>query len=262
MAGPISLFLLFLTGVGPLIAWRKASVANLRRQFFWPTLAGATTGLLSLVLLWGEIGIWVWGCWTLAAFVTATIVQEYWRAIAARVTHHGESPVGALFTLLRKNQRRYGGYVVHLGVVLIFIGFSGAAFNQERLENIQPGDSMSLADYRLHYLAADPIPEQHYGGARARIALYRNEEPLAVMAPEKRIYWLEDQPASIPSIYSTYGEDLYVILTALESDGSATLKLYRNPLVNWIWWGGMLYIVGCVAIMWPHPQRPTSGGAA
>jgi cytochrome c-type biogenesis protein CcmF len=157
--------------------------------------------------------------------------------------------------LLRTNQQRYGGYVVHLGIVLLLIGVSGAAFNEERLENIQPGDSMEIADYRLQYLTAEAIPSQHYGGARARIALYQGGKGIHIMTPEKRMYWLEQQPTSVPAIYSSTREDLYLVLAAVEPDGSATLKIYRNPLVNWIWIGGGFFILGSLIIMWPHPQR-------
>ena len=109
--------------------------------------------------------------------------------------------------------------------------------------------------YRLRYLTARPLPAQHYGGAVARIALYKDDEPVAMMLPEKRVYWFEDQPASIPSVYSTFREDLYVILNAIEADGSVTLQIYRNPLVNWIWLGGAIFVLGTLAVMWPHPQR-------
>jgi cytochrome c-type biogenesis protein CcmF len=168
----------------------------------------------------------------------------------------GESAVGAFAALLQKNQRRYGGYIVHLGVVLILIGFSGAVFNYETLENVGPGDSVDVQrDYRLEYLTAEPITQQHYGGATARLALYREDEPVAVMLPEKRMYWLEQQPSTIPSIYSTWVEDIYVILSAIETDGSATIKIYRNPLVNWIWVGAIVFVLGGLAILWPHPTR-------
>jgi cytochrome c-type biogenesis protein CcmF len=194
--------------------------------------------------------------WSLGAFVTGTVVQEYWRAIGARMRNAGESLPTALVTLLRKNQRRYGGYVVHMGVVLILVGISGAAFNEERLENVKPGQSVSLQDgTKLEYLTAKALPKQHYGGAVARIAVYHDDEPLAVMAPERRMYWLEQQPASIPSIRSTLREDLYVILTALEPDGSATLKIHRNPLVNWIWIGGYTFLFGALLVLWPYPER-------
>ncbi len=261
IGGILALFLLLLTGVGPLIAWRRASPANLRRQLMWPS----ATGLLTLVVLaaafWGSIGFWPLACWSLSAFVVAGIVQEYWRAVGARVRNHGESVAQAFATLLRKNQRRYGGYIVHLGVVFILVGIGGASFNQERLENVRPGDSMSLSEYRFEYLTAHAIPHQHYGGAKARIALYRGDEGLRVLTPEKRVYWLEQQPASIPAIYSTLREDIYIILTNVEADGSATLKIHRNPLVNWIWIGGFVFILGNVFVMWPHPEReqlPTS----
>ena len=250
-----ALFLLFLTGVGPLIAWRKASIASLRRQFFWPFLAFAVTAVALLVAFGGRISIFPLGTWSLSAFVTATIVQEYARAIRARMRGRRESAVAALAALLRKNQRRYGGYVVHLGVVFIMVGIAGAAFNEERLENVVPGASIEMNGYRLEYLTALPIPEQHYGGAIARIALYEDDVPVATMTPERRMYFLEQQPVSIPAVRSTISEDLYVILTAIEPDGSATLKIYRNPLVNWIWVGGYTFVLGTILIMWPHPQR-------
>ena len=184
-------------------------------------------------------------------------MQEYTRAIRVRVRKGEENALQAFVSLLRKNQQRYGGYIVHLGVVLVLLGTAGSVLNEERLENVRPGSEIRLHDYRLRYLTAEALPAQHYGGARARIALYRGEQPLAVMAPEKRMYWLEQQPASIPSIHSTLQEDLYVILTALEADGSATLKVYRNPLVSLIWIGGAVFVLGTLAVMWPHPNRAT-----
>ena len=255
MAGPLTLFLLLLTGAGPLIAWRRATLASLQRQFVMPVGLGIVTLIATATLYWGEVGPWTLGCWSLSAFVVGTVAQEYWRAIAVRVSRRSEGVFQALGHLLRTNQQRYGGYVVHLGIVLLLIGVSGAAFNEERLENIQPGDSMEIADYRLRYLTAEAIPAQHYGGARARIALYQGGQGLHVMTPEKRMYWLEQQPTSVPAIYSSAREDLYLVLAAIEPDGSATLKIYRNPLVNWIWIGGGVFILGSLIIMWPHPQR-------
>jgi cytochrome c-type biogenesis protein CcmF len=248
----IGLGLLFLTGFGPLIAWRRATGASLRRQFVVPGSIGlATAAVLTIWLRREPMAI---AYWSMCAFVTGTITQEYSRAISAR-TRRGESLFAAFATLLRKNQRRYGGYIVHLGIVLAMIGIAGAAFNQEMLANVSPGDSAQLAEYRFEYLTAEPIPQQHYGGARARVALFRNDAPLAIMAPEKRMYWLEQQPSSIPAIYSTLREDIYVILTAIEPDGSATLKVYKNPLVNWLWIGLGVFTLGSIAVMWPHPAR-------
>jgi len=262
VSAPFGLLLLFLTGVGPLIAWRRATWASIRRQFRVPAAVGVLAAGGLALALGPEAAPLAVLTWSLAAFVTTTIVQEYGRAIRARMRRAGEGPVAAFATLLRRNQRRYGGYIVHLGVVFIFVGIAGAAFNEEKLGSIRPGESITLSDYRLEYLTARPIPAQHYGGAEARLALYQDDRPLAIMAPERRMYWLEQQPASIPSIHSTLGEDLYVILTAVEADGSATLKLYRNPLVNWIWLGGFTFVLGTVAVLWPHPPPSGTAGTA
>jgi cytochrome c-type biogenesis protein CcmF len=254
-AGLIALLLMIMTGVGPLIAWRKASLASLRRQFVIPTVVGLVTAAAVVVFFGFSPGYWAIACWGSAGFVLVTIVQEYGRAIGARMRRQGESPATALATLLRRNQRRYGGYIVHAGVVVLLLGVSGAAFNEERLDNIRPGDFTSIGHFKLHYLTADAIPAQHYGGAKARLALYRDDVPVAVMTPEKRHYWLEQQPNSIPSIYSGWREDLYVILTAVEPDGSATIKIHHNPLVNWGWAGGGIFVLGCLIVLWPHPEK-------
>ena len=255
MSGPLALFLLFLTGVGPIVAWRRASPVSLRRQFVGPATAGVACGVAFAAWFRGSVEFYPLMVWSLGAFVTATIVQEYGRAIRIRVRKYGENPIRAVATLLRKNQQRYGGYIVHLGAVMILIGTAGSVFNEERLETVSPGQEISMNGYRLRYLTAHPLPAQHYGGAVARLALYHHDDPVGVMVPEKRRYWLEEQPSSIPSVYSTLREDLYVILTEIEADGSATLKIYRNPLVNWIWIGGVVFVLGTVAVMWPHPTR-------
>jgi cytochrome c-type biogenesis protein CcmF len=252
---PLALLLLLLTGAGPLIAWRRASRANLRKQFLWPTVVAALTAVALLAWFRGEVGFFPLATWSLGSFVVGTIAQEYFRAVRARMRGLGENPLQALAALMRKNQRRYGGYVVHLGVVFILVGIAGAAFNEERLENVRPGGSIDIDGYRLEYRTASPIPKQHYGGAVARIALYQNDRPLLTMTPEKRMYWLEQQPVSIPSVYSTLREDLYVVLTAIESDGSATLKIYRSPLVNWLWIGGYTFVLGTLICMWPFAER-------
>ncbi|MEZ4216339.1 MAG: heme lyase CcmF/NrfE family subunit [Myxococcota bacterium] len=249
---PIGLALLFLTGFGPLIAWRRATSTSLRRQFLVPGSVGLAVGIALAVSIGREPMAIAY--WATCAFVIATIAQEYTRAVAAR-TRRGESVPTALATLLRRNQRRYGGYVVHLGMVLAMGGIAGAAFDREVLANVRPGDSIALGDVRGEFLTAVPIEQQHYGGARARVALFRGDDPLATLVPEKRTYWLEQQPSSIPAIYSTLREDVYLVLTAIEPDGSATLKLYRNPLVNWLWVGLGVFIAGSVLVLWPPPAR-------
>ncbi|MBM4384500.1 MAG: heme lyase CcmF/NrfE family subunit [Deltaproteobacteria bacterium] len=250
---PIGIGLLFLTGVGPLLAWRRATPANLRRQLIFPAACGALTFAALLALLGTDewLAALTWG---IAALVTGTICEEFWRATKAKM-RGGDSAPSALAKLFRMNQQRYGGYVVHLGVVFFFIGFTGQALDTERLENLAPGGTLEVRDYKLKYLTAEPILGEHHGGAEARLALYKNDEPLATLTPEKRMYWLEQQPNSIPAVYSTFAEDFYVILTAIEPNGSATLKVFVNPLVSWIWLGGLTFVIGTVLVMWPHPRR-------
>jgi cytochrome c-type biogenesis protein CcmF len=250
---PIGIGLLFLTGIGPLLAWRRATPANLRRQLIFPAASGALVfaGLLALLGVEEWLAALTWG---VAALVTATICEEFWRATRAKM-RGGDSAPGALAKLFRTNQQRYGGYVVHLGVVFFFIGFAGQALDTERLENVAPGGSLTVREYELKYLTAHAIQDQHHGGAVARLALFKDGNALATLTPEKRMYWLEQQPSSIPAVYSTFGEDFYVILTAIEPNGSATLKVFVNPLVSWIWLGGVTFVLGTILVMWPHPRR-------
>jgi len=253
--GGLALLLLLLTGVGPLIAWRHATLTSLRRQFLIPGITLLATAGLVLLIVGERITVYALLSWSLGGFAAATIVQEFYQAIRTRTKKGTENALQAFVSLLRKNQQRYGGYIVHLGVIFVLMGATGSVLNEERLENVRPGDEVRIHDYRIRYLTARALPARHYGGAEARLALYRGDEPIGVMTPEKRLYWMQDQPASIPSVYSTLREDLYVTLTAVEADGSATIKLYRNPLVNWIWIGGVIFVLGSLAVMWPHPRR-------
>jgi cytochrome c-type biogenesis protein CcmF len=255
LGGMLAVPLLLLTGLGPLIAWRKASLGNLRNQFTWPVVVGVATAAAVWAVVGERLTLYALSMWSLGAFVTATIVQEYARAIRARVRKGEENVFQAFAALLAKNQQRYGGYIVHFGVVLIMVGTAGSVLNQEQIKNLRPGDEFRFRDYRLEYLTAKPIPAQHYGGAVARLALYQGDRPLGVMTPEKRMYWLEQQPTSIPSVHSTLREDLYVTLTSIERDGSATFKIYRNPLVNWIWIGSYVFLLGSLTVMWPQRTR-------
>jgi cytochrome c-type biogenesis protein CcmF len=171
LTGPFAAALLLLTGVGPLIAWRRASLASLRRQFLVPAAVGLAAFVATLVALGDSASVYPLVFWSLGAFVVGTITQEYWQAIAARM-RHGEGVAEAFATLLRKNQRRYGGYVVHLGVVFILLGVSGAAFNEDRLENVKPGESIAMNGYRLEYLTAKAAAQaalRRRGGAHRAV---------------------------------------------------------------------------------------------
>ncbi len=251
-AGPLALFLLFLTGIGPLIAWRRATWVNLRKSFLWP----AAFGLAAVAIVWalGVRRFWPCAFFALCAFSAATILEEYQRGIRARM-RRGESVGRAFLELMRRNQRRYAGYVVHLAVLLMFVGFAGAAFNLEETKLLAPGQVWSLNGYDLEYRQTRPVTHPHYAGAVARLALSKDGRPVGILTPEKRMYFQQEQPATIPAVSSTLREDFYVILVGLEEDRSVALKVYINPLVNWIWIGGFVFVIGSTLLLWPLPER-------
>jgi cytochrome c-type biogenesis protein CcmF len=247
-AGPVAIFLLLLTGVGPLIAWRRATWVNVRKSFLWP--AGAAVTAAAALLAFGMRRFYPISFLTMCVFVTATISEEYARGVASRM-RRGESPVTALLTLLQRNQRRYAGYVVHLAVVLMFVGFSGATFNLEETKLMAPGDRWDIAGYTVEYRQPRPVSHPHYAGAVARLALYEHGEPIGMLLPEKRMYFQQEQATTIPAVASGLDQDFYVILAGLQPDQRAALKVYVNPLVNWVWIGGFVFVFGNTLLLWP-----------
>jgi cytochrome c-type biogenesis protein CcmF len=254
-AGPVAIFLLFLTGVGPLVAWRRATWVNLRKSFLWP--AGAATLAATLLLAFGMRRFYPIAFLAMCSFVVATIGEEYVRGVRARM-RQGENPLVAFFELLRRNQRRYGGYIVHLAVILMFVGFAGATFNLEETKLLAPGESWNLAGYTVEYRQVRPVDHPHYAGAVARLALYQDGKPVGMLLPEKRMYFQQEQPTTIPAVSSSLTEDFYVILAGLEPDQRVALKVYINPLVNWIWIGGFVFVIGNTLLLWPMGARAKS----
>ncbi|HKC49877.1 MAG TPA: heme lyase CcmF/NrfE family subunit [Myxococcota bacterium] len=258
-AGPVAIFLLFLTGVGPLIAWRRATWVNVRKSFVWPASVAVVTAAALFAL--APRRFYPITFLSLCAFVVATIAEEYWRGIRSRM-RRGENPVVAVIELVRRNQRRYGGYVVHLAVVLMFVGFVGAVFNLEETKILAPGEKWELAGYTVEYRQARPVSHPHYAGAVARLALYEGGKPIGMLLPEKRMYFQQEQPTTIPAVSSGVSEDFYVILAGLEPDQRAALKVYVNPLVNWIWIGGFVFVFGNTLLLWPFGGRDKTGREA
>jgi cytochrome c-type biogenesis protein CcmF len=252
LAGPISLALLLLTGIGPLIAWRRATWVNLRKSFLWPAVCGLVASAAVFAL--GIREFYPLAFAGLCAFVAGAIAEEYQRGVRAHM-RRGLGPVAAFFQLLRRNQRRYAGYVVHLAVVLMFVGFAGAVFNLEETRLLRPGESWDLAGYTLEYRQARPVSDPHYAGAVVRVGVREHGQPVGVLLPEKRMYFQQETPTTIPAVASSLREDLYVILVGLEPDQSAALKVYVNPLVNWVWIGGVVFVLGNTLLLWPLPRR-------
>jgi cytochrome c-type biogenesis protein CcmF len=251
-SGPLVLFLLLLTGIGPLVAWRRATLVNLRKSFLWPAVFAV--GVAGALLAGGMRGFYPISMIALCGFVTGTIWEEYYRGVRSRM-RRGESPPRAFAELIRRNRRRYAGYVVHLAVVLMFIGFAGAAFDREKTGLLKPGETWAVGDYKLEYRSVQALDHQHYAGAQARVAVWKGDRPVSILKPEKRFYFQQEMPATLPAVSSSLREDLYVILGSLEPDQSISLKVYINPLVNWIWAGGIVFVLGNTMLLWRSPER-------
>ena len=266
---PLGLALLALTGVGPLIAWRRASVSNLKRQFVAPVISGLAVGALLLAL--GMRDGYAVVSYTLAGFVAATIVQEFVKGTRARRTIHGEALPLALARLVARNRRRYGGYVVHLGIVVLFSAFAGMAFKQENDVTLKPGESFTVKDpwghqWRFVSQGVSRFEASNRDVLAIGLDTYRDGKRIGVLTSEQRQYRdSRGNPTFNPStevgIYGTLKEDTYVVLAGVTGDETAELRISFNPLVWWVWYGGAIMAIGGLIVMWPaaEKRRPTSG---
>jgi cytochrome c-type biogenesis protein CcmF len=253
-AGPIMVGLLVLMGVAPLMPWRKASRDTLVRNFAGPV--GVALVALALLMIFAPNTPLVLLSLAVCAFVTATIVQEFWRGAVARHQATGEAYPLAFGSLIRRNNRRYGGYVVHLGVVMMAAAVTASSMYQlERTARLQSGEALQVGQYRLTY---NGMRERQEPGVRimeARMSVQSGAELLGALTPDKRFYRnFERQPSTQVAIRTTPFEDLYVVLAGWEQDGSASFLVFVNPLVVWLWLGGIVALGGTVVAMWPAPR--------
>jgi cytochrome c-type biogenesis protein CcmF len=177
----------------------------------------------------------------------------------------GESLAQALFALVSKNKRRYGGYIVHFGIVLLFIGFAGAAFNLETSGEVGEGDTMSIGDFTLVCERIQEKETPNYYYVEAALAVTKNGKPVATLYPEKRVYKASEQSTSEVSMRSTLREDLYAVFAGLSQDSEkAVIHLYLNPLVSWLWLGGIVIGIGTIICILPdvRPSRAIRGERA
>jgi cytochrome c-type biogenesis protein CcmF len=252
---PIGLFLLFLTGVGPLIAWRRSSFESLKRAFTWPTLAGV--GLIAVLCAFR-----VWEhpyallSFGLCMFVATTILLEFWKGASAIRAKDGKGLLPSMIELTHRNTRRYGGYLVHMGIVFMFIGFTGSAFNKSETGVIPSGGSMSIGKYELKITDMQEGDNDNYAWRRAIIDVTSNGRPIQQMEPEQRAYKASKQPASIVSIRRRLNEDLYVNFAGLSDDGrGGVVQAYVFPLVSWIWIGYWVLLFGTLVCLVPPKVR-------
>ena len=249
---PILLLLLLLTGVGPLIAWRKASLPSLRRAFAMPTVAGAMTWATLFAIGMRDFATAM--AFALSAFVTATILQEFWRGARARGSASGESFHLALLGLTMRNKRRYGGYVIHIGIVCMAIGIAGSSSLQSETQaTLAPGQTVDFGGYRLQMGDLELFDSSGVQVVSANLVAFRHGEPQFRMWPQRHFHpGPEAQATTEVAIWSTMRHDLYLVLAAWDLDrGSATFKAYLNPLVKWIWIGGLVLVFGTLICMLP-----------
>jgi cytochrome c-type biogenesis protein CcmF len=258
--GPLFAALVLIMGMAPLFAWRKQSAARLGRAIWIPAaLALALAAVLWLLDIRQPAALF--GYW-LVAFVGLATLWEFGKGVRARM-NHGEPPLLALVRLFGRNRRRYGGYVVHLGVVMLALGVVGTQFFQQETQGmLAPRESLHLGRYTLTYESLRQYGLE--GGDRqvteARVSLYRDDVLIKELKPHKDFFLSTQQPLSIPAVLSRPGEDVYVLLVAWEeaSVAGATFKVYLNPLVNWIWLGGLALIAGTLLAAWPERQQVMS----
>lgn len=251
---PIGLLILLLMGAAPLLDWRKTAFAEVKRVFPVP-LSAALIGL-SIGWATGARSLYTLLAFALAAFVTVATVLDVCRDAACRRKNRTESFPAAFAGLFRVNRRRYGGYVVHLGMVAMAMGLTGAAFNTHVQGGLREGQSLALGPYifQCNRIRIDHHGNPNYATALAEIDVFQNGRAFTRLSPEKRFYFASEQSTSEVALHSTLREDLYAVLSGLEDDGIASIQIYRNPLVAWIWLGGFLMALGTGIALLPAPK--------
>jgi cytochrome c-type biogenesis protein CcmF len=245
--------LLLLMGIGPLIAWRRASVRSLGRSFIWPAGAALVAGVALLALGAGSSPAGLIA-YTFSAFVLGSIVYEFARGTRARRALAGGSWLSAFNALIARNRRRYGGYVVHASIVLLAIGVAGSsAYDTVREQKLRRGETMAVGDYRLTYRALDQRQGANAEEVRARVDVERDGKSLGTVSPGKNIYRAEEQVSNEVGIRSDRMtlEDLFVIADQVDGDGAVHFRVLVKPLVNLIWIAGLVFLAGALVAMWP-----------
>jgi cytochrome c-type biogenesis protein CcmF len=283
---PIGLFLIFLTGVGPLLAWRSTSFRAVRRNFIAPCIAilvTATVLILSGLHPWADTdptgSIYSLVCFSLGAGVIAAIAAEFLRGAGVVRTQTGKDLLSAAVLLTRRNTRRYGGYIIHFGIVIMFIGLAGAAFNQSKEMEMGFGDSIQVGGYKVVCQSFSQDSTAEYDTDFALLDVFHNGSKITRLTPERRIYFPDTdhaQASTVVAIHSTLAADLYVVFEGRNADsGRPIIKVFVNPLVNWIWAGVGIVILGTlialvppllpvsrrVEVLTPAPSRSSDSGA-
>jgi cytochrome c-type biogenesis protein CcmF len=248
---PIALFLLFLTGVGPLLAWRKTSLDTLKRNFAWPLGGGILAGVVAAVFGFREIYALI--CLVLSVFVTLTIGSEFYRGARVIAARDKTNLLTAVGELTMRNTRRYGGYVIHFAMVLIFIGVAGSAFNKDIQMEMGPGQTMNIGPYTILCQNFDRVANNNFESERATLEIFRKGHSEMMLYPERRFFLASQVTETMVAVQTSPVWDLYVVYAGRSPEtGRPVIHAYLNPLVKWIWFGGVVLILGTILAMLPN----------
>ncbi|MEX2425148.1 MAG: heme lyase CcmF/NrfE family subunit [Thermomicrobiaceae bacterium] len=255
--GPILLALIVLMGIGPLLAWRRSSTQLLYRNLAIPGLAGIAAAVAGIVMLGEILASIAIGA---TVFAVGTIVLEYVRGARARHRSTGEMYPVAVTMLVRKNSRRYGGYIVHLAIAIMAIGVIGSHFFQiERQFVMEPGDTGEIGEYTVTFQGLDERQTADASVISAVVDVARNGDHRDTVESYRYFYRnFEDQPTAQMGITTLGIDDVYVVLDRWEDDGTVGLRVFVNPMVSWIWFGGGVFIIGMLTLFWPDPKPSRS----
>jgi cytochrome c-type biogenesis protein CcmF len=268
---PFALLLMLLTAVGPLLAWRKTSIESIKRNFLLPAIGSAVVGFVMIgfgVRPWEDPSyFYAVMAAVLCALVIFTVISEFIRGGRVIAGKSGQSLAGAMLQLWHRNTRRYGGYIVHFGVALVVIGILGTPFNREVEKEMGFGDKIALGPYTLVCQSYTQDDNPNYGNEWAIINVFRGGKQVTTMYPERRFYKASGQPQTLPRIYPSLKEDLFLVTDLYvvyegknDTTGRPIIKAHLNPLVPWIWMGLIVMVFGTITALFPNavPVRVAS----
>jgi cytochrome c-type biogenesis protein CcmF len=254
VTAPIFLALIVLMGICSLIGWRKASAENLLRNFLLPSMAAAVVGIVLYLL--GLRPAYAVLAFAALVFVGATILLEFYRGVRARHRGHGDNYLVALPRLIWRHKPRYGGYIVHLGVILLALGIIGTQmFSTNTESTLAPGESIEIRDYTLTFNGLEESSGADSAKVTGTLDVTRGGNDIGTIESSKRFEGQEREPVTDAGIRMGPQEDLYVILGGWTEDGEATFKVFVHPLVMWIWVGGGVIVAGALIAFWPDARE-------
>jgi cytochrome c-type biogenesis protein CcmF len=237
-----------------LFAWRRTSVESLRRNFQIPGIASLV--LVGVLLAMGIRHVYALISFAFCLFVALTVIMEFYKGAISIAAKNSMNVLRATVELTHRNTRRYGGYLVHMGIVLMFIGFTGHAFNKADTRELSIGDSMNLGVYTLKMVNLQMGETPVYQWHRATVDVYKGSELLATLEPEKRFYLASKQGTSEVGIRQRLNDNVYLNFGGMSDDNKrAILQAYVFPLVSWIWIGGLVLIGGTFVCLVPSKVK-------